>query len=161
MNGITSFSMVFETSEEIEQPKVVFCADDANHCHLELYPRKTELYVCGIGGGKTLSPAELTKTKGAIAVDDDRIHAGVASLKHISSQFHKPTIAQACLRPCGPDALPTMCKLDKFANAFVCAGHNCWGILFCLISGQAMSELIVDGKSDCLKLAHFDIKRFH
>lgn len=162
MNGITSFSITYETGKEIQSPKVVFCADDANHCHLELYPRLTELYVCGIGGGKTLSSKELLVTKGPIAVDDERIRAAVASMKQISSQFSQPpTTKQACLRPCGPDSMPTMCKLPNYDNAFVSAGHNCWGILMSTASGKALSELIVDGKSTTIDLKPYNISRFH
>ena len=37
--------------------------------------------------------------------------------------------AACCMRPCPPDGLPIMGQIPGTANAFVAAGHNCWGIL--------------------------------
>jgi glycine/D-amino acid oxidase-like deaminating enzyme len=44
-------------------------------------------------------------------------------------------------------------------NAFLAAGHNCWGITFSHASGIAMAELILDGKSK-MDLAPFSPQRF-
>ena len=53
-----------------------------------------------------------------------------------------------------------MGKVRGLANAYVSAGHNCWGILWAPVSGKSMSELIVDGKSSCVDLSAFDPCRF-
>lgn len=37
--------------------------------------------------------------------------------------------AACCMRPCPPDGLPIMGAIPGTANAFIAAGHNCWGIL--------------------------------
>ena len=53
-----------------------------------------------------------------------------------------------------------MGRVPNLANAFMSAGHNCWGILWAPVSGKAMSELILDGKSSCVDLTAFDPARF-
>jgi hypothetical protein len=42
----------------------------------------------------------------------------------------------------------------------VCAGHNCWGILWAPISGLAMSELLLDGQCSVIDLTPFQLDRF-
>jgi len=161
MSGITSYSLIYPLATELSPPHALFCDSDDNNCHLEFYPRAVpnELYVCGIGGGATLNEGQLRKTRGAIVVESSRIDAGVRSVAVVVSTV-RDAQAQACLRPCSDDALPTMCRIPNVNNAFVAAGHNCWGILWSLVSGLAMAELIVDGHSDCVDLSPFDIARF-
>ena len=52
MDGVKSTSIVYQNIEEINaEPFALFCAEDNNGCHLEVYPRSTgELYLCGLGG---------------------------------------------------------------------------------------------------------------
>jgi glycine/D-amino acid oxidase-like deaminating enzyme len=177
MQGITSYSLVYPAQEELE-PAALFCAEDSHSCHLEFYPRKDELYVCGVGGGGILGADALRNTKGAIGVDDRRIAAGVRAVSTVTSKVGtEPPRAQACLRPCSNDALPTLSNIPGAANAFVATGGNCWyvrgsavsdvdvctpvrGITWSLAAGKAMAELIVDGKSSSINLTAFDVKRF-
>ena len=53
-----------------------------------------------------------------------------------------------------------MGKVRGLANAYISAGHNCWGILWAPVSGLAMSQLLVDGKSSVVDLRPFDPARF-
>ena len=64
------------------------------------------------------------------------------------------------MRPCASDGLPIMGAIPNFEGAYVSTGHNCWGILWAPISGLAMSELIVSGKSTVVNLAPFSPSRF-
>mmetsp|Transcript_48258 Transcript_48258/g.61907 ORF Transcript_48258/g.61907 Transcript_48258/m.61907 type:complete len:102 (-) Transcript_48258:236-541(-) len=66
---------------------------------------------------------------------------------------------QACMRPCPPDALPLMGKVDHLKGAYISAGHNCWGILWAPSSGKAMAELIMTNKPK-LDLSAFSPHRF-
>jgi hypothetical protein len=52
MTGIKSVSLLFEASDAVaNEPAALFCAEDENACHLEVYPRSTgEVYICGCGG---------------------------------------------------------------------------------------------------------------
>ena len=56
--------------------------------------------------------------------------------------------------------MPYMGRVRGFSNAFMSAGHNCWGILWAPVSGKAMSELILDGAASCVDLRPFDPARF-
>ena len=52
MQGIKSTSLLFPGCEEvIAEPFALFCEEDRNGCHLEVYPRPNgEVYICGLGG---------------------------------------------------------------------------------------------------------------
>jgi len=65
------------------------------------------------------------------------------------------------MRPCPPDSLPIMGGIPGFSNAFMCTGHNCWGILWGPVSGLAMSELLIDGVAKCVDLKPFSPNRFN
>ena len=64
------------------------------------------------------------------------------------------------MRPCPQDAKPMMGMIPNYKNAYICCGHNCWGILWGPISGLSMSELIIKGESHTLNLNPFTPKRF-
>jgi glycine/D-amino acid oxidase-like deaminating enzyme len=71
----------------------------------------------------------------------------------------EPAVTQACMRPCAPDALPIMGAVPGVPGAFVACGHNCWGILWSLVSGLSMAELMVSGTS-AVDLSDFSLARF-
>ena len=73
---------------------------------------------------------------------------------------HTKCLVPCAVRPCPPDAMPYMGRVRGFSNAFMSAGHNCWGILWAPVSGKAMSELILDGAASCVDLRPFDPARF-
>lgn len=162
MEGVRSTSIIFRTPEPID-PYALFCAEDSNGCHLEVYPRNSnEVYMCGIGGSKYLNNDMLKKiSPEEITADPKRVAAAKASFGSMASLGDRePDIAQACMRPCPPDAMPYMGRLPGTENAFIAAGHNCWGILWAPVTGLAMSELLVDGKSKSVDLSSFDPARF-
>ena len=53
-----------------------------------------------------------------------------------------------------------MGQIAGFSNAFISAGHNCWGILWGPVSGLLMAELILDGQAKTVDLAPFSPDRF-
>lgn len=71
-----------------------------------------------------------------------------------------PDVSQACMRPCPPDAKPIMGPVPGISGAYICAGHNCWGILWGPVSGLLMSELILDGKTTTTSIDAFSLDRF-
>jgi glycine/D-amino acid oxidase-like deaminating enzyme len=99
---------------------------------------------------------------GEVHADDSRVAAAANAFTDMS-----PTLAaqlqvkqvQACMRPCAPDALPLMGKINHVKGAYISAGHNCWGILWAPSSGKALAELIMHGSST-LNLAAFNPHRF-
>jgi len=165
MEGVHSTSIVFKSEEAID-PYALFCGEDENGCHLEVYPRASnEVYMCGIGGSKYLNNEMLKKVSpGEITADPSRVAAATRSFSAMSSlgikKNQQPDIAQACMRPCPPDAKPYLGAIPGTSNAYMAAGHNCWGILWAPVTGKCMTELILDGASKCVDLSAFDPARF-
>ena len=66
----------------------------------------------------------------------------------------------ACLRPLSADGLPLIGAVPGLAGAYVATGHGRKGILLAPATGQALAELIVDGRARCVDLAPFAPARF-
>lgn len=169
MEGIKSTSIIYKGLEAIKnEPFALFCAeDDRFSTHLELYPRPSgDLYICGIGGSDYVSGYRLREggdcaSPSLVKANPQRVGAAQAALASMSSigDSVTPAVTQACMRPCLPDGLPAMGHIPGYENAFISAGHNCWGILWAPISGKAMSELILTGRSTCVDLSRFSLDR--
>eukprot|EP00746_Dinoflagellata_sp_MGD_P013552 gnl/MRDRNA2_/MRDRNA2_129321_c0_seq1.p1 gnl/MRDRNA2_/MRDRNA2_129321_c0~~gnl/MRDRNA2_/MRDRNA2_129321_c0_seq1.p1 ORF type:complete len:386 (-),score=68.33 gnl/MRDRNA2_/MRDRNA2_129321_c0_seq1:27-1184(-) len=160
MEGIKSTSLVFK--RENVAPFALFCGEDRNGCHLEVYPRSSgEVYICGCGGSQYIQSDELKKIgPDDIDADPKRVQAATKSFSQMSSLAEGgPDITQACMRPCPPDAKPYMGHLPDTSNAYIAAGHNCWGITWAPITGKVMAELVIDGKAS-IDLSAFDPARF-
>jgi len=56
------------------------------------------------------------------------------------------TAKQACYLPSAPDGQPLIGRLPGYANAYICAGHTCWGILNGPASALALAELVAGRK---------------
>src|SRR5262249_59537294 len=52
---------------------------------------------------------------------------------------------QACFRPVNEDGLPLIGAVPGIEGAYVATGHSVWGMLNAPATGEAMSELILDG----------------
>jgi len=166
MTGIKSTSIVFKDDVNAVEPFALFCGEDDRYgTHLEVYPRASgEVYLCGIGGSEYVDGERLRAGEyppGSVHADPARVKAAAAAFTSYSKRLGgEPSTVQACMRPCPPDAMPYMGRVPKFTNAYMSAGHNCWGILWAPVSGLAMSELIVDGQASCVDLRPFDPSRF-
>jgi glycine/D-amino acid oxidase-like deaminating enzyme len=168
MTGIRSTSIVFKAEPGASvEPFALFCGeDDRFGTHLEVYPRNSgEVYLCGLGGSEHVTGERLCAGEfppGEVHADPARVAAAARAFSQMSHRLGRPEpdASQACMRPCPPDAMPYMGAVPGLANAYVSAGHNCWGILWAPVSGKAMSELILDGRASCVDLAPFDVGRF-
>jgi len=166
MTGIKSTSIVFKDTSKAVEPFALFCGeDDRFGTHLEVYPRNSgEVYLCGIGGSEYVEGERLRAGEyppGEVHADPKRVEAATQSFSTMSARLGgTPDTVQACMRPCPPDAMPYMGKVSGFDNAYMSAGHNCWGILWAPVSGKAMSELLLDGKASCVPLEAFQPSRF-
>ena len=168
MQGIKSTSIVFaDCKPVVAAPFACFCEEDANGCHLELYPRPNgEVYVCGVGGSDYVSGDRLREggdceSPELIKANPARVEAAIKSFSGLTTLGGRaPDVAQACMRPCPEDGLPSMGEVPGVAGAFISAGHNCWGILWGPISGKAMAEAVADGKASSVDLRAFDPGRF-
>ena len=66
---------------------------------------------------------------------------------------------QACFRPFTRDFVPLIGRVPGTDGAYVATGHNVWGILNAPATGEALSELILDGKARTVDLRPFDPAR--
>ena len=183
MGGIKSSSLVYhadppqddarrkEVNDKLLQhPAVLFCEDDRNGCHLEVYPRPNgDVYLCGLGGSPQLSADQIENMLPRdVLPNENRVelaHQGFMKMtSQDASKGRLPDFKTACLRPIMPDGLPVMGPLmnssgEELKNVFVNAGHNCWGILWSGVSGKVIAELVVEGEGKCMCLKPFHPKR--
>jgi glycine/D-amino acid oxidase-like deaminating enzyme len=137
-----------------------------NYTIVEVYPRPDNtIYLCGIGGSDYIPADELKQ--GAFRENcpakEARVEAAQQSFMEMSAQYRsegKLQQAQACMRPCPPDALPYMGSIPGFEGAYINAGHNCWGIAWAPACGLAMAELVLEGECHSVNLQPFDPARF-
>jgi len=66
---------------------------------------------------------------------------------------------QACYRPVTDDGLPLIGRVPGVAGAYVATGHSVWGVLNGPATGEALSELILDGEARSVDLRPFDPSR--
>jgi glycine/D-amino acid oxidase-like deaminating enzyme len=66
---------------------------------------------------------------------------------------------QACFRPVTEDGLPLIGAVPGIEGAYVATGHSVWGMLNAPATGEAMSELILDGAARRVDLAPFAPER--
>ncbi|CAM9615918.1 unnamed protein product [Chrysoparadoxa australica] len=164
MVGIKSTSLLYEGMNDMaEEPFALFCNEDRNGCHLEVFPRPDgSVYICGCGGsdhvqGARLLPGGDCEDSSKIGADPTRVMAANASFRGITSAGgdKMPDTTTCCMRPCPSDGLPLMGPLPHIEGAYMCCGHNCWGILWSLVSGKVMEELLLDGKAEVTDISAF------
>ena len=152
-----------------EEPCALFCAEDSNACHLEVYPRVDgSVYLCGIGGSDHVRGARLREggdlqDASLMKANPNRVAAAVASFQGMApfARGQTPKIEQACMRPCAPDAMPVLGVVPGTSNVVCAYGHNCWGILWAPVTGLLISELLADGAVTAIpSLDPFSPKRF-
>lgn len=175
MEGVKSTSIVWKPPVDDDgnskidavEATALFCGeDDRFGTHLEVYPRPDgTIYICGIGGSDYISTSELQASAflTSISPKPDRVEAASSAFKMMSNSYATEgelSHAQACMRPCPPDAKPYMGKVTGWKGAYINAGHNCWGIAWAPASGKAIAELVLEGKSSCINLKPFDPARF-
>jgi glycine/D-amino acid oxidase-like deaminating enzyme len=98
--------------------------------------------VCAIStmGPLPVDPADVAADEGA--------HARLEALcRNISPVLAAAPIKarQVCFRPVTEDGLPLIGAVPGVDGGFVATGHSVWGMLNAPATGEAMSELILDG----------------
>jgi glycine/D-amino acid oxidase-like deaminating enzyme len=119
----------------------------------EVFPRSDgTTYICGISTESPVpvDPAEVAPDPGAI----ERLHGICAEVSPVLAR--SPAIAQqACFRPVTKDGLPLIGAINGVTGAYVATGHSVWGILNAPATGEAMAELVLDGKAATVDLTAF------
>mmetsp|Transcript_12353 Transcript_12353/g.17158 ORF Transcript_12353/g.17158 Transcript_12353/m.17158 type:complete len:385 (-) Transcript_12353:86-1240(-) len=164
MVGIYSSSLIFKYEAGTVAPFALFCGESDDGTHLEVYPRpEGDVYVCGCGGSKHLPRREIEKLNPEQVVPDPkRVEVATKAFARMTPTLGKDNadVTQACMRPCTDDGMPMMGIIPGEKNCFVATGHNCWGILWGPVTGLAMSELVLKGKSSTIDLSPFSPARF-
>jgi glycine/D-amino acid oxidase-like deaminating enzyme len=93
---------------------------------------------------------------------DEGAHARLEALcRNISPVLAAAPIKawQACFRPVTEDGLPLIGAVPGVDGGFVATGHSVWGMLNAPATGEAMSELILDGAARHVDLTPFTLTR--
>jgi glycine/D-amino acid oxidase-like deaminating enzyme len=93
--------------------------------------------------------------------DPDGLKITRAICERISPAFRPERIIarQACFRAVTQDGLPLIGKVPGSEGVYIATGHSVWGILNAPATGEAMAELIADGRAQTIDLAPFDPAR--
>jgi glycine/D-amino acid oxidase-like deaminating enzyme len=153
--GYKGHSLVFETGDTIPAEALFLEYREASGEMLtpELFPRADgTTWVCAISttGPVPVDPADVPPDEGA--------HTRVEALcRNISPALAAASIKtrQACFRPVTEDGLPLIGAVPGIDGAYVATGHSVWGMLNAPATGEAMSELILDGTAQRVDLTPF------
>jgi glycine/D-amino acid oxidase-like deaminating enzyme len=153
--GYKGHSLVFKTGEALPAEALFLEYQEASGEILapELFPRADgTTWVCAISstGPLPIDPADVAPDEGA--------HARLEAMcRNISPALAgAPIVArQACFRPVTEDGLPLIGRVPGVEGAYVATGHSVWGMLNAPATGEAMTELILDGTAHHVDLAPF------
>jgi glycine/D-amino acid oxidase-like deaminating enzyme len=153
--GYKGHSLVFETGGTIPAEALFLEYREASGEVLtpELFPRADgTTWVCAVSsvGPVPADPADVAPDEGA--------HARIEALcRRISPALAAARIKtrQACFRPVVEDGLPLIGAVPGTDGAYVATGHSVWGMLNAPATGEAMSELLLDGAARRIDLAPF------
>jgi glycine/D-amino acid oxidase-like deaminating enzyme len=157
--GLKGHSLVFATGEAVPGEAVFLDYREPGGAVLspEFFPRRDgTTYVCAISSEAPLplDPASVAPDPGAL----DRLRAMCGALSPALASA-AVVAQQACYRPVTADGLPLIGQVPGVAGAYVATGHSVWGILNAPATGEALAELIVDGRAQTVDLAPFDPAR--
>jgi glycine/D-amino acid oxidase-like deaminating enzyme len=158
--GLKGHSLVFETGSRLP-PEALFleCREGTGASSSpDVFPRADgTTYVCAISSESPLplDPASVDPDPGA----SERLQAICAWLSPVLAES-KVLAQQACYRPVTQDGVPLIGPVPEVKGAYVATGHSVWGILNAPATGEAMAELIVEGRARTVDLSPFDPGRF-
>jgi glycine/D-amino acid oxidase-like deaminating enzyme len=153
--GYKGHSLVFKTGEAVPAEALFLEYHEGSGDILtpELFPRADgTTWVCAIStaGPVPVNPSDVTPDEGA--------HARLEAMcRNISPTLAAAPIAarQVCFRPVTEDGLPLIGAVPGTNDAYVATGHSVWGMLNAPATGEAMTELILDGAARHVDLAPF------
>lgn len=157
--GYKGHSLVFESGESIAPEALFLEYREASGEVLtpELFVRADgTTWVCAISsaGALPVDPAEVAPDLNAHA----RLEAMVRDIAPALAEM--PIKArQACFRPVTEDGLPLIGAAPGADGVYVATGHSVWGMLNAPATGEAMTELILDGAARHVDLAPFAVDR--
>ncbi len=156
--GIKGHSLVFDYTPA--NPRALFVELETKTGEFEapeIMPRTDgTTYVCGLS-----SPEALPMDPAEVDVDDGSPEKLRDMAAAVSKELGSASILakQACFRPVTEDGIPLIGKVDGVEGAYVATGHSVWGMLNGPATGEAVTELIVDGRATTVDIAPFDPQR--
>ena len=154
--GQQSPSIVYDTGTDVPADALFleYRHASGDEVTVEVFPRADgSTHVCAFSGAASLplDPAD-------VKPEADVIERLRSVCERLSPAFREDRIIakQACFRPITRDYMPLIGRVPRTDGAYVATGHTVWGILNGPATGEAMSELIVDGKAHTVDLAAFD-----
>jgi glycine/D-amino acid oxidase-like deaminating enzyme len=157
--GQQSPSVVYDTGRDVPADALFLEYREASghDVTVEVFPRGDgTTHVCAFSGD-----AALPEDPAQVAPDPDVSERLRAVCERLSPAFKPERIMakQACFRPITRDYMPLIGTVSSAKGAYVATGHNVWGILNAPATGEALSELIIDGKAQTVDLKPFDPAR--
>ena len=157
--GQQSPSIVYDTGADVPADALFleYREETGHDVSVEVFPRADgSTHVCAFSGA-----APLPLDSAQVAPEPDVIERLRAVCEGLSPAFREDRIIakQACFRPITRDYVPLIGSVPRVEGAYVATGHNVWGILNAPATGEAMAELIVDGKARTVDLRPFDPAR--
>jgi glycine/D-amino acid oxidase-like deaminating enzyme len=154
--GQRSPSLVYDLGADVPADALFleYQEDGGAVVSVEVFPRadgSTHVTAFSDEAPLPLDPAAVTPDSDAL----DRLHAICERLSPLF-RAEKIIARQACFRPVTQDGLPLIGKVRGCEGAYVATGHNVWGILNAPATGEALAELIADGKAVSTDLTPFD-----
>jgi len=156
--GQRSPSIVYDIGPNVPADALFLeCETDGSEVSIEVFPRadgSTHVTALSDIAPLPLDPAAVTPDRDAIA----RLQA---MSERLSPLFRPDKIIaqQACFRPVTEDGLPLIGRVPQSDGLYVATGHNVWGILNAPATGEAMAQLIAEGRTREVDLAPFDPAR--
>jgi glycine/D-amino acid oxidase-like deaminating enzyme len=123
----------------------------------ELFPRADgTTWVCAISSAQAvpIDPAHVEPDAGA----HERLEALCRAISPVLAAA-PIKVRQACFRPVTEDSLPLIGAVPGVDGAYVATGHSVWGMLNAPATGEAMAQLILDGRARHVDLAPFALSR--
>ena len=159
VTGYRCHSIVVQPKQPISAHAcfVQFSGTSGQHQNPMVYPRPDgTVYVCGMCDGPSL-PGDPKDVKREKELSKMLKHmAGVMS----SALHDADTISEsACFLPKSPDDLPLIGAMPNTTGVYVASGHSCYGIVSSPVTGEAITQLILDGKCTLVDLSAFDPAR--
>ena len=157
--GFKGHSLVFETGQSIPAEALFLEYQEASGEVLtpELFPRADgTTWVCAISSAQPVpvDPAAVEPDAGA----HERLEAMCRTISPVLAAAPIRT-RQACFRPVTEDGLPLIGAVPGVDGAYLATGHSVWGMLNSPATGEAMAELILDGRARHVDLAPFAVSR--
>jgi glycine/D-amino acid oxidase-like deaminating enzyme len=157
--GLQSPSLVYDTGTDVPAEALFldWQGDSGETIGVEVFPRadgSTHIAALSSQGPLPMDPAD-------VRPDPDGLKATQAICERISPAFRPERIVarQSCFRPVTQDGLPLIGPVPGSAGAYIATGHSVWGILNAPATGEALAELIAEGRARTTDLTPFDPAR--